>query len=209
MVKFILVQTSGVHLSDILCFSSFRDSVTVSNICIQNCGVSSQQRNAWLNYLFSFTASRGRARAHRGWSSGHGWNQTVWQTHPDPFLKPRALFWLPASLHIWTIRRAVWTRRLFPVALLQLLPIMQHNTDVSLHLCFRVPLKYTPFQGRVSFLLLGLNTTLGQGSRSNLDSLEDVISANHLGLGTVLKRHILPRTQLCTVTQSLSGANWG
>lgn len=52
MVKYILVQISGVHLSDILCYSSFNDSFTVSNICIQNCGVSSQRRNAWLNYLF-------------------------------------------------------------------------------------------------------------------------------------------------------------
>lgn len=164
MVKFILVQTSGVHLSDILCYSSFSDSFTISNICILNCGVSSQQGNAWLNYLFSFTASRYRAWSHRGWSSGHGWNQTVWQTHPDPFLKPHAIFWLPTSLHIWTIGRAVWTRRLFPVALPQVLSIMQHNTDVSLHLCFRVPLKYTPFQGRVSFLLLGLNTTWARKS---------------------------------------------
>lgn len=52
MVKFILFQTSGVHLLDILCYSSFNDSFTISNICIQNCGISSQQRNAQLNYLF-------------------------------------------------------------------------------------------------------------------------------------------------------------
>lgn len=52
MVKFILAQTSGVHLSDILCYSSLNDSFTVGKICIQNCGVSSQRCNARLNYLF-------------------------------------------------------------------------------------------------------------------------------------------------------------
>lgn len=84
MVKFILVPTSGVHLSDILCYYSFNESFTFSNIYIQNCGISSQRHNTQLNYLFLSQHNRAehsQIEEGRQYTTGIGLSGKHIQTH--------------------------------------------------------------------------------------------------------------------------------
>lgn len=66
---------------------------------------------------------------------------------------------------------------------LQLLSIMQHNTDVSLHLCFLCAAKVHSLLKQCLFLLSSLSSVLGQEGYSNPDNLKDSTSANHLWRG--------------------------
>lgn len=166
MVEFILVQTSGVHLSDILCYPSFNDSFTVSNICIQNCGGSSQRRYARLNYLF---LSQHNRVEHSQIEDGPQYTvgiklsgkhiQTHFSNHMQCFDYQRACGVI--NKHPKMCCPYLNDQEGYigdePVRL-QLLSIMQHNTDVSLHLCFLWATKYTPFQSRVYSAQLEPNT---------------------------------------------------
>ena len=146
MVKFILAQTSGVHLSGILCYYPFNDSFTFNNICIRNCAVYSQQHNTWLHYLFLSQHNREeRSQTEDGLQDTVGirlsanTSRAVSQTTRNVLtatVPTASLTSIPkCAVRIYMIRRVVWTRSLFPMVL-QLLSVTQHNTDVSLHLCF-------------------------------------------------------------------------
>lgn len=147
------------------------------NIIIQTCGVSGQWRTVfWMIFFFHSrvklemalsTLSESDCLA----SASRPTSQTTWNVLTSNVPIESFTGILKRAVHIYAISRAVWMMKLFPMVL-QLLSIMQHKTDVSLHLCFVCAAK-VPSPSKQHFLLLCWSPMLGQKGFSNLDILKE------------------------------------